>query len=122
MPKGGKRKRGTPDSEVEEAARRMEKYPEHLQSARSSRKWQNFLEGIGITTGKADFWEAVRDKVYIDRTGFTERTLAEQGIVIAEGLYRGVGGKFTSEVTDRPIVSYRSFTTGRFVSKKSIEN
>ena len=70
MPKGKKRKEGTPESEVEEAANRMKKYPEHLRSARTSTIWNDFLIDIGvkpkIVESKAggEFWNQVREKIY----------------------------------------------------------
>lgn len=64
MPRGGKRKGGTPKHEVEEAAERMKKHPEYLRAAKNSGAWLDFLDSIGIDTintgsGQA-FWEDVR--------------------------------------------------------------
>lgn len=69
MPKGGKRKDGTPEHEIEEAEKRMRKYKECLESARDSETWLEFLEKIGVNIDilesdrGQDFWEKVRQKI-----------------------------------------------------------
>ena len=119
MPKGKKRTEAEYEKEIEEASKRMKKHHEFLASAQSSPEWQAFLEDIGIETYKADFWEDVRINVNIQEHGFTEKELAEQRVEIITGkVYRGKGGKFTSEKTDKPIVVYRK--DGLFTSKKEI--
>ena len=64
-----KRKDGTPENEIEEAAKRMEKYPEHLKSARTSDTWNDFLINIGVNPKTVDskqgssFWNKVREEI-----------------------------------------------------------
>lgn len=68
MPKG----KGQRDyeREIEEAAKRMRKYPEHLKSARHSSEWKQFLIDIGLepkavsSQSGSDFWEQVRNQIY----------------------------------------------------------
>ena len=58
------------EREIEEAAKRMKKYPEHLKSARHSSEWKNFLINIGLepkavsSPSGSDFWEKVRNQIY----------------------------------------------------------
>ena len=60
----GKRgSKGTPDSEVEDAIKRMQKRPEHLEAMRDSETWRDFLEDIGVKTAGHDFWDRVREKL-----------------------------------------------------------
>ena len=129
MPKGKKRKEGTPESEVEEAANRMKKYPERLRSARTSTIWNDFLMDIGIkpeivkSKSGSDFWDKVRNRVEEKELGITYRQAAEHGADIETGIFRDAKGRFTKEAKGNiPVVSYRSMETGRFVSKKSLEN
>ena len=101
------------EREIEEAAKRMKKYPEHLRSARTSPEWKQFLLDIGIepkivsSDSGRDFWEQVRSRVSEKEIGFTTRQLAEAN---AEYEPLGRGSQF------------RSKETGRFVSKKSLKN
>ena len=111
MPKGRKRTTEEYEREIEEAAKRMKKHPEFLRSARTSDEWQDFLQDIGVTTYKADFWESVRDKVYIKEVGFTQRRLDEERVSYEQ--YVRSSGK-TQTI-------FRSNETGRFVSPKTID-
>ncbi len=123
MPKGKRKKRTEEEyeKEIEEATKRMQKYPEHLRSARDNEAWKEFLTNIGVTTGKADFWQNVRDTIYIKEVGFTPAQLGVN-IEIVTGVYRDKKGKFTSKADgNKPVVSLRDKTTGRFTSKKSIK-
>ena len=124
-----RRKEGTPESEVEEAANRMQKYPEHLRSARTSSTWQKFLIDIGVkpeivkSKSGSDFWDKVRNKVEKKELGITYRQAAEHGAGIETGIFRDAKGRFTKEAEGNiPVVSFRSMETGRFVSRKSLEN
>ena len=69
MPKGRKRTQEEYNQEIEEAARRMEKYPEHLKSARTSNTWNDFLINIGVNPKAVDskpgdnFWNKVREEI-----------------------------------------------------------
>lgn len=116
MPKGNRGKRDY-EREIEEAARRMRKYPEHLRAAIDSEEWRAFLMDIGIKPEILDFdrgrgfWDSVRDKVvepFI--SGFTLRGLAEQGVIIAPIKYKS-GEQ----------VRLREYGTGKFTSQKKLE-
>ena len=72
MPRGN-RKRSQEDyeREIEEAAKRMKKYPEHLKTARDSSRWNDFLTNVvGVDSKIVDsragskFWQDVREKIY----------------------------------------------------------
>lgn len=120
-------KKGTPENEIEDAAKRIKRYPEHLRAASSSKEWNSFLLDIGINQDIVEsdkgnkFWQKVRVRIIEDETGYTEKGLAEQGIVRVAGIYRGAGGKFTTTPTDKPVLVFRSYETGKFVSPKNIE-
>ena len=129
MPKGKKRTAEDYEREIEEAANRMQKYPEHLRSARTSNLWNDFLVDIGIkheivkTKSGSDFWDKVRNKVEVRELGITYRQAAEHGADIETGVFRDAKGRFTKEAKGNiPVVSFRSMETGRFVSRKSLEN
>ena len=128
MPKGKKRTAEDYEREIEEAAKRVQKYPEHLRSARTSSIWNDFLVDIGVkpeivkSKSGNDFWDKVRNRVEEKELGITYRQAAEHGADIETGIFRDAKGKFTKEVTDRPVVLFRSMETGRFVSRKSLED
>ena len=70
MPSHSKRSPADYEREIEEAARRMKKYPEHLKAARNNKAWNNFLlDVVGvkpkiIDSNKGDkFWNDVRNKI-----------------------------------------------------------
>jgi len=107
------RKKDTYEKEIEETAQRMLKYPEALRSARSTPEWKQFLLDVGILpeivssdSGK-QFWSKVKNKIVEQELGISQRTLEEKNV---EYEPKGRGSKF------------RSKETGRFVSKKSLEN
>ena len=102
----GKRSKEDYEREIEEAAKRMKKYPEYLEATKDSEDWIDFLKSIGITTSGADFWQDVRDRAYKKEVGFKPRVLQEHRV---EYDPRGRGSKF------------RSNETGRFVSRESLE-
>lgn len=106
MPRGGKRKGGTPEEEVDDAASRMRKRPEHLKSARSSEAWQGFLSDLGIMTREADFWERVRDKIYVDPRPTVKFVLKMQE--------RGVSVEY---IVKRGYAIHRDMKSGRFTKK-----
>ena len=126
MPKG-KRKTRDYDREIEEAAKRMHKYPEYLHAASDSEEWRNFLLDIGVnpeivkSSSGRDFWEKVRDKVTITETGYTVRGLAEQNVRMITGVFRDARGRYTAQVTDQPIISYYHEPTKRFISPVFLE-
>lgn len=134
MPKGGKRKGGTPEEEVWDAVKRMRKYPEHLESARNKSTWYNFLSEIGIyqdilesESGKG-FWDRVRTKIIAEEKtpvsyrDITVRMLREANVKIETSfaIYRSPTGKFTTEPTGEKMLILRSKETGRFVSRKKL--
>ena len=119
----GHRKGGTPESEVEEAADRMEKYPEHLKSARDSNAWNNFLVNIGVkedivkSDSGSDFWAKVRNKI-------TERQVPIQPIIsrrefLAILTLAGIREE-TIKIYGKPQTIHRG-ALGRFVSVKSYQ-
>ena len=69
MPRWRKRTQEEYDREVEEATKRMGKYPEHLKSARTSSTWTDFLINIGVNPQAVDskqggdFWNKVREEI-----------------------------------------------------------
>ena len=90
-----KRKKGTPVEEIEEAAKRMKKRPEHLKAAKNNTTWLNFLQNIGVSTtdtkqGQA-FWEHVRKE--IKPTSWTEPYVNPK---TKQTSYRDSKGKFVS--------------------------
>ena len=70
MAKGRKRTKAEYESEIEEAAKRMKKYPEHKKSAKNSQEWSDFLIDIGVNEKVVDseagskFWNDVREEIY----------------------------------------------------------
>jgi hypothetical protein len=129
--RGNRRKRDYP-REIEEAVGRMQKYPEHLQAAKDSEEWHNFLQDNGIFTSYSpegnNFWEQVRDRTFEKEMGFTARSLAEQGVEVITGKRRqserdAKSGKFvkgTGEIKEYMI--FRNYETKKFVSRKSLTN
>lgn len=67
MPKGKKRTAADYEREIEQAAKRMEKYPEYLEAADRSNAWKQFLLDNGLNPAAVSsdkpFWEDVREKV-----------------------------------------------------------
>ena len=70
MPHGHRtRSQADYEREIEDAAKRMKKYPEHLRSARTSSEWKDFLIDIGVkpeivnSKSGSDFWKQVREKI-----------------------------------------------------------
>ena len=125
------RKRTSEDyeREIEEAAKRMQKYPEHLRAARTSHTWNYFLIDIGLKSeivkseSGGAFWDKVRNRVEVKELGITYRQAAEHGADIVTGVYRDTKGKFTTKAEGNiSVVSFRSMETGRFVSRKSLED
>ena len=117
------------EREIEEAARRMQKYPEHLRSARTSSIWNDFLIDIGVkeeivkSKSGSDFWDKVRNRVEEKELGITYRQAAEHGADIETGIFRDAKGRFTKEAEGNiPVVLFRNMETGRFLSRKSLEN
>lgn len=130
MPRGGRRKGGTPDKEVEDAFHRMRQYPEYLMSARNSDRWKQFLINIGVyehiveSESGSDFWERVRNKVQDTQQKFvsdiTPKWVAEKGAYVEEKLYRderGIVHKGNS-AKGRPVL--RDKLTGQFTSSKKL--
>lgn len=127
MPKGNRGKRDY-EREIDEAAKRMQKYPEYLRPAGLSKEWHKFLlDVVGIepknanSSAGAGFWENVRDNIIQKETGgFTTRELAEQGIerfVYTKKVQaRDAKGHFTSQVIgQKEVVVYRYYETKKFV-------
>ncbi len=120
------------DREIEEAAKRMRKYPEHLKAAQDDETWIDFLDNIGVnartTDSEAgqDYWKKVADKVTENELPISaegvggQRWLTEKRVKM-QVLYRDSKGHFTKTVTEKQVISYRSLETGRFVSRKSLE-
>ena len=129
MPKGKKSTAEEYERDIEEAANRMKKYPEHLRSARTSGIWKDFLLDIGVSEkivkskSGSDFWDKVRNRVEMEELGITYRQAAEHGADIETGIFRDAKGRFTKEAEgNTPVISYRSMATGKFVSRKSLES
>lgn len=115
------------EKEIEDAAERMKKYPEHLEHARENNIWIDFLTdnvGVNLSSVESDkgsaFWENVRSKILEKDTGFTARELIEANVELMTGIYRNAKGQFTKSPTSKPVYSYRSLETGKFVSPKKI--
>ena len=119
MPRGSRnRTQEDYEREIEEASNRMEKYPEHLKSARSSSAWNDFLINIGVkedivkSDSGSDFWTKVRNKIIerqvpiqptISRREFlailTLAGIREETVKIygkSQTIHRGAGGRFVS--------------------------
>ena len=102
MPKGRKRTQEEYDREIEEAAKRMQKRPEHLKAARNSKQWLDFLDNIGVTVesgSKQDFWEKVRGQIKpppekADVSIYSWYSVKRKPVV----QYRSPSGKFTRAV------------------------
>jgi len=127
MPKGRKRTDADYDRETEEAAKRMNKYPEHLRSARNSKTWSDFLVNIGVkeeiveSKSGSVFWDKVRDRVQEREMPISYRQAAEHGADIETNYYRDTKGRITKTDTGKPVFIYRNMETGRFVSKESLQ-
>ena len=110
------------EREIEEAANRMQKYPERLRSARTSSIWNNFLIDIGVkqeivnSKSGSDFWDKVRNRVEEKELGITYRQAAEHGADIESRR------RISSKGTEYTQITLRNMETGRFVSRKSLEN
>ena len=129
MPKGKKRTAEDYEREIEEAAKRMQKYPEHLRSARTSNTWNDFLIDIGVkpeivkSKSGGDFWEKVRqDIIPVESIRLPERQIQEHGAEVLVKLYRNAKGQFTKTTTEREVYVYRNIETKKIVSRKSLEN
>lgn len=71
------------EREIQEAADRMRKRPEHLKAARTNRSWLNFLINVvgvepeaTISTNAQNFWKKVQEK--INPTQATRRSLYQE--------------------------------------------
>ncbi len=74
------------DKEIADAAKRMQKHKEHLEAARNSQEWKDFLLDIGVnpdtieSKSGSDFWENVRKQIptkqYERRSVYQEARLA----------------------------------------------
>lgn len=90
-------KKGTPEEEIKDAAKRMKKYPEHLRSAKTSKLWQDFLLNIGINPkiiGSQQgerFWQKVRKEI---------RPALSRTEKYAEARQAGVPSKLARKVRD----------------------
>ena len=129
MPKGKKRTSADYEREIEEAAKRIKKYPEHLRSARTSKLWNDFLIDIGVkpeivkSESGSGFWDKVRQEVLPrESVRLPERQIQEHGAEVLTKLYRDAKGQFTKIATDREVYVYRSIETKRIVSRKSLED
>lgn len=124
MPKGKKRNVREYEDEIEKAAKRMKKKPEHLKSARTSREWLGFLENLNIIDRQSDslekknFWEKVRKVVsprvkiskewrdYLKERHYKVRKMSEESIRperitrktgTIQIVFRSTGGQFASQ-------------------------
>lgn len=97
MPKGRKRTQAEYEKEIEEAAERMKKKPEHLKSAKDNATWLEHLENIGVTTTGTkqgqSFWEKVRNKIVPTRPRYTEPYVNPKTKQVS---YRDSKGRFAS--------------------------
>ena len=123
MPRGRRsRTKEDYEREIEEAATRIKKYPEHLRSARTSSIWNDFLIDIGVkpeivkSKSGGDFWDKVRNRVEEKELGITYRQAAEHGADIETYERTSSKGKVFTQI------AFRNMETGRFVSRKSLEN
>lgn len=94
----GKGKRDYPQ-EIEEAAKRMRKYPEHLKAARTNQTWIDFLIDVAgvspdtTTSTKArNFWGQVKEKI--------EPEQAERRSLYKEARQAGMPSKLARRVRD----------------------
>ncbi len=104
MPKGNRKKRTQEEyeKEIDDAVKRMQKRPEHLKSAKNSKAWLEFLDGIGINVEsdlKQDFWEKVRGQIKpppekADVSIYSWYSVKRKPVV----QYRSPSGKFTRAV------------------------
>lgn len=97
MPKGRKRTKEEYEKEIEEIAKRMQKRPEHLKTAKNNATWLAFLDNIGVSTietaqGKS-FWEKVRSKIVPVKPTWKE---PYTNLVTKQTSYRDKSGKFVS--------------------------
>lgn len=95
------KKKGKRDypQEIEEAAERMKKYPEHLKAARANRTWVDFLINVAgvdpntTTSTKAqNFWKEVQEKI--------EPRPAERRSLYKEARQAGMPSKLARRVRD----------------------
>lgn len=120
----GHRKDGTPEKEVEEAADRMEKYPEHLKSARKSDTWNNFLINIGVkedivkSKSGNDFWARVRNKIEDRQVPIKPAVSRREFLAILT--LAGITEEVVMSRYNKPQIIHRG-AGGRFVSVKSYQ-
>lgn len=97
MPKGRKRTKEEYEEEVEEAAKRMKKYPEHLKAAKNNTTWLTFLDNIGVATTETKqgqgFWDRVRSKIKPTRPTWREPYINP---ATKQTSYRDKSGRFVS--------------------------
>ena len=97
MPKGRKRTKEDYEKEIEETAKRMQKRPEHLKSARNNTTWLAFLDNIGVSTIETkqgqSFWERVRSKIKPTKPTWKQ---PYTNLVTKQTSYRDSKGRFVS--------------------------
>lgn len=127
--------KGTPESEVQDAVKRMRKRPEHLRSSRTSESWKQFLIDIGVnedivnSDSGASFWERVRQQIREDEkprlqilTDARIKSLRERHNITVEfnRLYRDKSGKFTAKARGNIQIPIYRDAKGHFASVKNI--
>ena len=87
------------EKEIEDAAKRMRKYPEHLKAARTNQTWIDFLIDVAgvdpnaTTSAKAqNFWKEVQEKI--------EPKQAQRRSLYQEARQAGMPSKLARRVRD----------------------
>lgn len=122
MPKGRKRTPEEYNKEIEEAAKRMKKRPEHLKAAKNSKDWFNFLGNIGIdvdTTARRDFFNKVQNEIRPRRIIPVPLTREYKPISFDRALIKEAHYVRKSGTTQ---TVYHSAETGRFISRADAES
>lgn len=115
------------EKEADEAIKRLKKHPEYLEASMNNKKFLDFLDNIGVNPDTyesekgGNFWESVRQKIEEREIGFTASQLTEVKVKIITGLFRDTKGHFTTTKTDKPILSFRDLSTGKFIGKRGIK-
>lgn len=108
------------EKEAEDAVKRFQKYPEHLEAARNNTDWIAFLEDNGVYPASieagADFFESVREKM-LEEYGIDEYEPDETGTSYSDFDYLDAGITVERYTTKKGNIAfrYRDIETGKWV-------
>jgi len=103
-----KRRKPTPEAELNDAIERMRKKPEAIKAAKDTPAWREYLDNLGIhenainSDNGSKFWERVRENVGVQQDD--------------KGQYRDARGRFARNPNARP-PEPRRFVTDRAIAE-----